>query len=161
MDPKLIAAAGETHTGRGFKCFIKVKGRAGNFMSLADSTAPLNAVFTYAEAQDHTLLVAFGSNSDVIDPDDDEALQAELRKTNPEIEVDSSYRYDWVLDPYSKGTYCSYRPGWLTKYFDHFQKDAGRIVFAQGDHGEGWRGFIDGAIGSGIRAAERIRQNWS
>ncbi|MNN24764.1 Pseudooxynicotine oxidase [compost metagenome] len=65
------------------------------------------------------------------------------------------YGYEWTLDPYSKGTYCSYKPNWLGKYYDHFQKDRGRVVFGQGDHGEGWRGFIDGAISAGSLAAKR------
>ncbi len=57
-----------------------------------------------------------------------------------------------------KPTYASYRPNWYEKYYDHFQKDWGRIVFGQGDHGEGWRGFIDGAIGAGGQAAKRVKE---
>ncbi len=42
--------------------------------------------------------------------------------------------------------------------YDAFSSESGRIFFASGDHGEGWRGFIDGAIGSGIRAAQRVNK---
>ena len=83
---------------------------------------------------------------------------AEPRDYIPGAEVESTYTYDWVLDPYSRGTYCSYKPGWMGKYYAHFQQDRGRVFFGSGDHGEGWRGFIDGAIGAGIKAAERVRQ---
>jgi len=31
-------------------------------------------------------------------------------------------------------------------------------VFGQGDHGEGWRGFIDGAISAGSQAALRTQK---
>ena len=51
-----------------------------------------------------------------------------------------------------------YRPGWVNKYYDEFQKDYGRIFFGSSDHGEGWRGFIDGAIGGGIKAAQRVQE---
>ena len=45
----------------------------------------------------------------------------------------------------------------MTRHYDEFQRDRGRILFGSGDHGEGWRGFIDGAIGGGIRAAQRAK----
>ncbi len=32
------------------------------------------------------------------------------------------------------------------------------MFFAQGDHGEGWRGFIDGAIGGGGKAALLVKE---
>jgi monoamine oxidase len=161
LDSALIAAAEEKHTGRGYKVFIKAKGRLGKFMALGESTEPLSILITYTEEEDHTVLVGFGASEEGLDIYDDEVLQAEAQKYLPSIEVESAFSYDWVLDPYSKGTYCSYKPGWLAKYYDHFQKDTGRLIYAQGDHGEGWRGFIDGAIGAGMRAAERIRHTYS
>jgi monoamine oxidase len=130
-------------------------------MALGESTEPLSILITYTEEEDHTVLVGFGASEEGLDIYDDEVLQAEAQKYLPSIEVESAFSYDWVLDPYSKGTYCSYKPGWLAKYYDHFQKDTGRLIYAQGDHGEGWRGFIDGAIGAGMRAAERIRHTYS
>ena len=41
--------------------------------------------------------------------------------------------------------------------FPELRKSNGRIHFASGDHGEGWRGTIDGAIGAGVQAAHAIR----
>jgi monoamine oxidase len=63
--------------------------------------------------------------------------------------------YDWVNDPYSRGTWATYRPGWVEKYYDQFQQGSGRIFFGSGDHGEGWRGTIDSAIGAGSIAARK------
>ena len=45
---------------------------------------------------------------------------------------------------------------WLNKYYQDLQKEQGRVFFASGDHGEGWRGTIDGAIAAGARAARKV-----
>jgi monoamine oxidase len=157
LDPKLIAAASERHTGSGIKIFVKVKGKMGKVSGFADSKMPLSSLFTYYEAEDHTLLCGFGGDPEKLNVYDDASVQAAVNKFFPDVEVQSSFSYDWVLDPFSKGTYCSYKPGWVSKYYEHFQKDRGRIIFGQGDHGEGWRGFIDGAIGAGIKSAQRVK----
>lgn len=153
----VLAAARERHTGLGFKLYIRVEGQLGKVFMLADSAHRLNNVFTYHEATDHTLLVAFGADPASLDMYDEQAVQDALREFLPEARVQSTFGYDWVLDPYSQGTYASYRPGWVARYYDDFQRDQGRLFFGQGDHGEGWRGFIDGAIGAGARAAQRIK----
>jgi monoamine oxidase len=49
-----------------------------------------------------------------------------------------------------------YRPGFFTKYFRELQRPEGRIHFAGSDIANGWRGFIDGAIETGVMSARRI-----
>jgi monoamine oxidase len=72
------------------------------------------------------------------------------------VKVLGSAAYNWNADPYAQGTWASYQTGWLALYGEQFQQDYGRFFFASGDHGEGWRGTIDGAIGSGVRAARKV-----
>lgn len=160
LDPALVAAAKEGHTGSGIKVFVRTKGKLptdGKMLGIADSKQPLNLLVTYAKAEDHTIFVGFGSDPAKLDIQDRDAVQQVVSSFFPGMEVQECYGYEWTLDPYSKGTYCSYKPNWLGKYYDHFQKDRGRVVFGQGDHGEGWRGFIDGAISAGSQAAKRTR----
>ena len=152
----VVEAGKERHTGVGFKLYVKVKGDVGNVLSFA-TDGPLDYLMTYKQAPNYTLLVGFGQNPDALDVYDDEAVQAAVDALIPGAELLSSLSYDWNNDPYARGTYCSYRPGWVAKYYDVFQKDQGRVLFGSSDHGEGWRGFIDGAIGAGILAAERAR----
>ncbi|MBK6286674.1 MAG: FAD-dependent oxidoreductase [Gammaproteobacteria bacterium] len=156
LDAGLLEAAKERHTGVGFKIYIRAKGRLGNLFMMADSTHRLNSVLTYHEAEDHTIFGGFGADRATLDSNDEAAVQEALREFLPDVVVESVIGYDWVLDPYSRGTWAAYRPGWLAKYHALFGRDRGRMFFAQGDHGDGWRGFIDGAIGAGIRAAQRI-----
>ena len=100
------------------------------------------------------MLVAFGSEPATLDTD---AVQRVLSAQLPGVKVLDTSSYGWNHAPYSKGTWASYRPGWAEKYSAQFQKHYGRIVFGSGDHGEGWRGTIDGAIGAGIRAAQQVK----
>lgn len=161
LDPALVEAAKEGHSGSGIKVFVRTKGKLpteGKLLGIADSKQPLNLLVTYAKAEDHTIFVGFGSDPEKLDIQDKDAVQQVVSQFFPGMEVEDCYGYEWTLDPYSKGTYCSYKPNWLGKYYDHFQKDRGRVIFGQGDHGEGWRGFIDGAIAAGGQAAKRTQK---
>lgn len=153
----VVAAAKERHPGAGNKLYIKVHGDVGNISSVAPGS-PLNFVMTYKQGKDYTILLALGSQSDLLDVYDDESVQQALRTHLPEASVLNTLSYDWNNDPYSQGTWATYRPGWLEKHYADFQKEYGRLFFASGDHGEGWRSTIDGAIGAGIKAAHKVKQ---
>lgn len=56
-------------------------------------------------------------------------------------------------DPYAKGAWSCWGPGAMSKYLKELQKDEGRILFASADWADGWRGFVDGAIERGRKAA--------
>jgi monoamine oxidase len=153
----VIDRGNERHAGSGFKMYAKVKGDVGNLLSVGTSTA-LTYVATCKQTRDYTILVGFGHDPQLLDMYDDDAVQAALRELVPDVQLLSTIAYDWNNDPYAKGTWCTYRQGWASKDYDAFSSESGRIFFASGDHGEGWRGFIDGAIGSGIRAAQRVNK---
>lgn len=161
FDPPLpkgvVDASRERHNGRGFKFYMKVKGDAGNLVALGNATA-LNSLVTYKQTPEYTVFIGFGWDTTKLDINDDEAVEKALRELVPGAQLISTLGYDWNNDPYSRGTWCSYKPGWVAKYNDDFNQDLGRIYFGSSDHGEGWRGFIDGAIGGGIKAARRVNQ---
>ncbi len=159
LPPQVVEAGREKHAGAGIKLLIKVKGRlaAGRVNAVAPATHPLPLIVTYAVAEDHTVLVMFGPNPKAIDYRDKAQVQKALRDYFPDAVVEEVHHNPWTEDPYAQGTWCNYKPGWFSKYYEHFQKDRGRVFFGQGDHGEGWRGFIDGAIGAGGSAALRVK----
>ena len=111
---------------------------------------------TFAQSHDSTTLVAFSSDISLVDIYDHDTLQRELNVHLPGAQLQSSTFYDWNSDPYAKGTWATYRPGWAKRLLPEAQQSSGRVHFASGDHGEGWRGTIDGAIGAGVRAAQAI-----
>lgn len=52
----------------------------------------------------------------------------------------------------------NYRPEQTSKYLLDAQVSEGRLHFAGTDIANGWRGFMDGAIESGLRVANEIKQ---
>lgn len=160
LDPLVVEAGREKHAGgSGVKLLIKVKGHLakGRVSAMASSVHPLPFVASYVIAEDYTILVVFGPDAKRINYADKTAVQTALRDYFPEAVVEDVHLHAWADDPYSKGVWCNYKPGWFEKYVSHFQKDRNRVFFGQGDHGEGWRGFIDGAIGAGMGAANRVK----
>ena len=159
LDAKVAEAGKEGHCGAGIKVMVKTKGRVTQHdksTALGSVSEPLSFVFTYALEDDYSILCGFGPTAGKLDVNNVAAVQAALRTYYPNIEVDACVGHAWTTDPYSRGTWANYRPGWFEKYYAHFGKERGRVLFASADYGEGWRGFIDGAIGSGIRAAQRV-----
>jgi monoamine oxidase len=93
----------------------------------------------------------------LVDEYNHETLQRELSVHVPGAQLLATKTHDWNSDEYSKGTWATYRPGWAHTLLPELRKSIGRIHFASGDHGEGWRGTIDGAIGAGVQAAQAIQ----
>jgi len=158
LPPEKQKAYAETLTGVGLKVFVEVAGNLGNiFLASADDRA-IDTAFTYRASQNSTLLVGFGVDHRALDVDDAESAQRALRAFVPDIEVVSTAGHDWVSDPHTKATYCGYRPDQLERFHGTVRLPEGRVFFASSDHGDGWRGFIDGAIGSGARTARQVSE---
>ncbi len=156
LSPEKRAAAGEGHAGSGVKLHIKVRGQLGGFSGIAPWPAPLSSLMTEHLDADGTVLTAFGPSGKLLDINDDGAIQDAVRRLLPDAEVEWAVGYDWNSDPYARGTWCVFRPGQLTRYLRELQRPEGRVFYASGDNANGWRGFIDGAIESGIRASREV-----
>ncbi|KAF7560410.1 hypothetical protein G7046_g3749 [Stylonectria norvegica] len=64
--------------------------------------------------------------------------------------------HDWNEDEFAKGTWEFLRPNMSTKYLDVLRKRQGNVLFASADWAMGWRGFIDGGIEDGAKAAMEL-----
>ncbi|ERI50776.1 hypothetical protein N878_07885 [Pseudomonas sp. EGD-AK9] len=161
--PRLSAAkldiSAQGHAGVGVKGYIRVKQNIGNIMTYAparNDLTPFTSVFTDRVDENGTLLIGFAPDPKLIDINDNKAVEQALQPLLPGVEVTSSYGYDWNLDPFSKGTWCTYRPGQTTRYLTELQKSEGRLFFTGSDMANGWRGFIDGAIESGREVGYQV-----
>lgn len=142
----------------GIKLYAEVKGRLGKIQWLASNAKQARGYFmTYHEGESSTLLVGFCPSATDVDGNDEESVQALLRRFDPSVEVLGSTSYGWNADPYAQGTYSGMRPGVMSQYFFELAKAEGRIYMAGSEYGDAsWRGFIDGAIGRGSRIAHEI-----
>ena len=157
FDPPLSAVKQEAstlkHVGGGYKVFFEVEGDPGAVMTLSRSMdSPLIGSFTYKRGEQHSVLAGFSLESGALDKSVDE-WQAVLEEFLPGVKLLSTFGHDWGDDVLSQGSWCTYRPGTIARFAKALPQQEGNLVFASGDHAQAWRGFIEGAIASGSKAA--------
>jgi monoamine oxidase len=155
MNPSRQRLTAERHAGMGFKCFVRIKGNRPGLLALAPAPYPFSMLTTHYCDSDSTWLVGFGP----IAPTDlsVEWGQHALQPLLPEDIVTAVYGHNWSYDPLAGGTWASLKPGQANLLGALNQPDD-RIFFASADTALGWRGYIDGAIESGIRTARQATQ---
>lgn len=62
----------------------------------------------------------------------------------------------WHGNPWSKGSYAYYPPGWYTSLYGIESEREGRWFFAGEHTSYEWQGFMNGAVESGLRAAGEV-----
>jgi len=64
----------------------------------------------------------------------------------------------WQADRFTQGAYAFYRPGQWFTVMPALKKRFGRVFFA-GEHIAEWQGFMEGAVVTGYKAANKILQS--
>ena len=160
FNPPLAAvkreAAEVKHAGGGSKVFFVVKGDPGPVMTLARSAdSALIGSFTYHRGEHQSLLAGFSLEPDALDKSVEE-WQSIFKAYLPDIEIIRTFGHPWGTDPLSQGSWCNYRPGTVTRFAEALPLREDNLFFASGDHGDGWRGFMEGAIASGSQTAMAV-----
>jgi monoamine oxidase len=156
--PQKLAASKERHAGTGYELHIKVSGSQPAYFGMAPAGNPINTLYTDHIGPEQTVMIGMGTGIDKFDINDDAQIATALKTLMPGAKLLETYAYDWNSDPYSKGTWCNYTPNMWSRYGLAMRKTEGRLVFAGSDVANGWRGFIDGAIETGLRAAGVVQQ---
>jgi monoamine oxidase len=137
---------------RGVKLMIRARGEAVLQNSIRPGH-PFGYLATEELFDDGTqLLIGFGIDAERCDASDLPAIQGQLNKILPGYEVISATAHDWLADEFSRGTWAIHRPGWYEHHHAAMRRPDGRVALAGSDLANGWAGFIDGAIESGLRA---------
>ena len=97
-------------------------------------------------------MIGFGYDAECCDPADLVAMQASLDEILPGYEVLDVTAHDWLADEFSLGTWAIHRPGWYEHHHAAMRRPEGKLILAGSDLANGWAGFIDGAIESGLQA---------
>ena len=63
---------------------------------------------------------------------------------------------DWLTEPYTHGYVGSMPPGTMTRFGAALREPVGRIHWASSETSVEWTGYIEGALRSGVRAAEDV-----
>ncbi|MGY1706610.1 flavin monoamine oxidase family protein [Geodermatophilus sp. SYSU D00697] len=149
-------AAHQGQASQGVKVWARLRGEHEPFVALAPGSAPLTLCQVEHVGDGETLVVAFGSVSGRLDGTDRAAVQEALRVWLPDVEVLEVASHDWVADELAGETWPMQRAGQLTGALAELQRPEGRVVLAGSDYANGWAGFIDGAIESGLRAGRDV-----
>ncbi|CAH9049728.1 L-amino acid dehydrogenase [Pseudoalteromonas holothuriae] len=65
---------------------------------------------------------------------------------------------NWINEAWTKGGYLAYGPGQVNEYWKLFEVPVGRIYFA-GEHTDTlYLGYMEGAVRSGVRVAQQIKE---
>ncbi|NBB89956.1 MAG: FAD-dependent oxidoreductase [Spirochaetes bacterium] len=88
-----------------------------------------------------------------------EAVLQHIERMYPGIRshVTGSVSKSWDDDRWSKGAYAQFKPTQLTQVLPEARRPEGRIHFA-GEHTSAWSGWMQGALESGVRAADAVHR---
>ncbi len=137
---------------RGIKIFIRARGPE-RLVNTIRPGHPFGYLDTEWLLEDGTqIMIGFGLDAAVIDASDLPSVQRALDEIIPGYEALAATAHDWLADEFSLGTWAIHRPGWYTRYHTEMQRPEGVVLLAGSDLANGWSGFIDGAIESGLRA---------
>jgi pseudooxynicotine dehydrogenase len=152
------AAAWERQASRGLKVLALVRGVPHDFFGIAPDSHPLTFLGSEREEPEGVVMVGFGPDAQAFDVNDRQAVQQVIRQFLPEAEVVAVKGHDWASDPLAGGTRSIFRPLQLTRYLRELQRPEGRLFFAGSDVANGWNGFIDGAIETGLQVGREVVQ---
>ncbi|MGH2873056.1 MAG: flavin monoamine oxidase family protein [Solirubrobacteraceae bacterium] len=137
---------------RGVKLMLRVRGER----VLQNAIAPGHP-FGYLASEEldgdgTQLMIGFGPDAQLLDTADLGAMQGALDELLPGYELLGLTNHDWLADEFARGTWAIHRPGWYEHHHAEMQRPEPGLVLAGSDLANGWAGFIDGAIESGLRA---------
>jgi pseudooxynicotine oxidase len=140
-------AAGQA--SRGIKIFLRTRG--GDL--LENAIRPRHS-FGYLDTElllgdGEQLQIGFGIDAESCR---DAELQHSLDAILPGYELVASTWHDWLADEYARGTWAIHPPRWYTCHHAEMRRPERRVLLTGSDLANGWSGFIDGAIESGLEA---------
>ncbi len=138
---------------RGIKIFIRARGAAATQNAIQPGHEFGYLATEWRHDDGTQTLIGFGLDGAAIDASDHRAVQAAMDTILPGYEVLDATAHDWLGDPYARGTWAIHRPGWYTRFHAEMRRSEGRVVLAGSDLANGWAGFMDGAIESGLTSS--------
>ncbi|CAF0740361.1 unnamed protein product [Adineta ricciae] len=148
-------AINERQCRGGTKFAIKLEKPIGNWCGFAPYPNPITQAFT--DDEEGTIIIAFGVD-DLLNIRDFNAVQYELRKWLPDIQIKYIIGHDWRKDSFAEGTWGWFRPGQITSNLSILQEYEPPLFFASSDTANGWRSFMDGALESGLSVVQHIER---
>ncbi|KAH6659085.1 hypothetical protein BKA67DRAFT_685682 [Truncatella angustata] len=150
------------HINKGAKIHFKLGDIEPGWFATCEKGSPY--VFAFSDhngtrpwGPDGTWCIGFGYNGCLEDKKNSSEIVRQFRQNiRPDADVKLYATHDWMNDAYAKGVWSCWGPNSSTAHWAELQRSHGRVLFASADWADGWRGFIDGAIEQGRRAATDV-----
>lgn len=134
------------------KVWLHVRGNADRVTATWPTGSRITRIRSEMRLPDGQLVVAFSPHPD-FDASERGVIEEALAAALPGSELVDVISHDWGHDEFAQGGSPYLRPGQLGTIVTLLQQPNGRLVFASSELANGWCGYIDGAIESGIAAA--------
>ncbi|MDQ0932819.1 flavin monoamine oxidase family protein [Streptomyces turgidiscabies] len=137
------------------KFWIRVSGVPKYIQAAGQEGHPISALFSYYDlGGGQQMLIGFAEDP-ALNASDIAQLQPVVRQMLPNAVIHEVRASNWGTDQFARGGWALRRPGQLTRHLPDIQNTVGRLSFANDGIASGWVGFIDGAIETGVRAAQQ------
>lgn len=163
LAPTRQQAIDQGHINLGSKIHLELSGATPPWTAFCSpsSNAKLTSALSDHSTTTNSYAVAFGYSDAHLDLNNPASILPELQYLFPRDqrpEITAYVTHDWARDPFSKGAWAAFAPGLMSRFQQELQRDHGKVMFASGDRADGWRGYVDGAMAEGAKAARRIIQ---
>ncbi|KAF2190888.1 amine oxidase [Zopfia rhizophila CBS 207.26] len=164
LSPLRREAIRQGHINKGAKIHFSLSQTEPGWFAAAngDGTSPYCFAFsdhngTQAAGPSGTYCIGFGYNGYLNDRTDYVHIVGSFKENiRPGVDVRGYLTHDWMNDPFAKGAWCCWGPHAMGRYLEELQRPHGRVMMANADWADGWRGFVDGAIEQGAKAARDV-----
>lgn len=156
LDEVKAGATRRGHVGRSTKIMAVTEGfGVGTFAT--SWGLPIQAAIGMRPAGAGAEIVAcFDGMQALEDPNDAAEIEQALQQFVPETRVLQVTCHDWNADPFAKGAWLAWPPGWVNEVVPTLAQPQGRVAFAGSDIALEGGGYIEGAIESGHEAAAYV-----
>ena len=157
LPQRQAAALTAGHIGASVKIWAKVAGVPPGVLATGGGDG-IEWMFSERTARDGaTLIVGFGLAAN-FDPAKPGAVERAVGRFFPEATLLAHDWHDWVGDPYSRGTWIAPVLGSEEALAPATWRRVGPLAFASSDIAPDSAGWFEGAMTSGLQAAEEIAQ---
>ena len=155
LPPTQTAALATGHIGAGVKIWASAEGVPVGVLATGGGDG-IEWMFSDRLTKDGaTLLVGFGLARN-FDPQRPGAVDAAVSRFFPEAKLVAFDWHDWVHDPFARGTWVAPVLGAEQALAPATWRMTGPLAFASSDIAPKDAGYLDGAIISGLKAAEEL-----
>ncbi len=148
----------EKQSSQGQKVWARVRGLTDTAVMAAPCEFPVNSAHVDTIDGDEGYLMGYISNAAKLDADNPAEVEELFRNWLPHIEVIECTGHNWVEDEFSQGAWPVLRKNQLTKYGKAVRESEEGLFLASSDYADGWAGFMDGAIESGLTTSKRVKE---